>query len=170
MYAQPLVTLTLSTRTPTSSWCTYEQKDDGDSGVTKALNSPARSGDAHKIRSAAAMRASRAPRGDAIFRQVKSGFRTLSEERYSETYRRDTLRKSGDETPRKAQSFCPLHQARQHGYLTIEEYYKMPQKLAQAEARQKANEYLDAQKRANTAGFYAVDELAYFRGGHQQDW
>ena len=69
-----------------------------------------------------------------------------------------------------ASFWCPPHQARQHGYLTIEEYYKMPQKLAQAEARQKANEYLDAQKRANTAGFYAVDELAYFRGGHQQDW
>ena len=91
VYAQPFVTLTLFTRTPTSSRCTYEQKDDGDGGFTKALNSPARSGDAHTIRSAAAMRASKSTSRDAIFR-------TLSKKRYSETYRRDTLRKSGDET------------------------------------------------------------------------
>ena len=34
VYAQPLVTLTWFTRTPTCSWCTYEQKDDGVGGVT----------------------------------------------------------------------------------------------------------------------------------------
>ena len=37
VYAQPFVTLTLFTRTPTSSRCTYEQKDNGDGGFTKAL-------------------------------------------------------------------------------------------------------------------------------------
>ena len=67
VYAQPLVTLTWSTRTPTSSWCTYEQKDDGDGGVTKGLHRPARSGDAPSVRSAAAHDASRASRRDAIF-------------------------------------------------------------------------------------------------------
>jgi len=62
-----------------------------------------------------------------------------------------------------------LSEARSRGYLTIEEYYKMPQQQAKAEAQQKANDYLDAQKRANVAGYFGVDEYAYFRG-HQQDW
>ena len=66
VYSQTLVTLTWSTRTPTSSWCTYEQKGVGDGGFSKGLNSPARSGDAHKVMSAAAHDASRAPRGDAM--------------------------------------------------------------------------------------------------------